>query len=161
MSDVRIARENGQPLLVFDPELARFSTLVLPCVDVIDLLTVSHAPDRIDEYREQMRGGARFPPISVIRLARRYLVADGHKRFSAYRQLGYAHIVVEVWPLRRWLLDQWRQARSNAQKNLRIVVTGSSDPSGAWRLFLTTARHWRRVATSLARRAAGRAHEEP
>ena len=143
-------------MTAFDPELACFRTVLLPCADVIDLLPLSHAPDRIATYREQMQRGARFPPVSVIRLAGRYLVADGHKRFSAYRQIGHRDIVVEVWPLRRWLLDQLRQARSNSRKNLRILATGVSDPAEAWRLLLTTALHWRRVAMSLASRAAGR-----
>jgi hypothetical protein len=141
---------------VFDPQFACFRTVVLADADVIDLLPLSHAPERVAEYREQMQRGARFPPVSVIRLAGRYLVADGHKRLSAYRQLGHQEILVELWPLRRWLLDQWRQVRSNSRKNLRILSMGVSDPPAAWRLLLTTALHWRRVAISLTRRAAGR-----
>ncbi len=141
---------------VFDRSLAEWPTRVLACADVVDLLPLSHAPERIDRYRQEMADGQRFPPISVIRMSGRYLVADGHKRLSAYRQLGHDHIVVEVWPLRRWLRDQGRQVRENARKNLRIAATSVSDPVEAWRLLLTTLRHWRRVAASLAARATGR-----
>jgi hypothetical protein len=141
---------------VFDAKRAEYRCIALPCRRVIDLLPLSHAPDRVAGYREQMREGAQFPPISVIRLLKWYVIADGHKRFSAFRQLGHDGIVVEVWPLRRWLLDQWRQVCGNARKNARIVATSFSDPAAAWRLLLTTLLHWRRVATSLAARAAGR-----
>lgn len=141
---------------VFDPRLAEFPALVLACAHVIDLLPLSHAPDRIAEYREQMQKGDRFPPVAVVRLAGRYLIADGHKRYCAYRQLGHEQVVVEVWPFRRWLLDQARQAVGNGRKNARIVVTTFSDPPAAGRLFLTTLLHWRRVAVSLLCRATGR-----
>src|SRR5262245_53290499 len=70
---------------VFDASLAEYPTRVLRCDEVVDLIPLSHAPDRIAQYRDEMRQGNRFPPISVIRLVGRYLVADGHKRFAAYR----------------------------------------------------------------------------
>lgn len=140
----------------FAPERATFPTIVLACSTVVDLLPLSHAPDRVALYREQMQRGDRFPPVSVIRLGGCYLVADGHKRFSAYQGLGESHIVVEVWPPHRWLRDQCRQAAGNARKNARIVSTSFSNPLEAWRLLLTTLLHWRRVATSLLWRATGR-----
>ncbi|SRR6266540_2187430 len=142
--------------IVFDSALAEYRTVVLPCAEVIDLIPLSHAPERVAAYREQMCAGDRFPPVSVISLGGVYLLADGHKRFTAYRELGHADVVVEVWPLRRWLIDQWQQAAGNARKNMRIVVTAFSDPAAAGRLLLTTLLHWRRVATSLMLRAAGR-----
>jgi hypothetical protein len=140
----------------FDPGRAEYPTRSLPVSDVVDLLPLSHAPERIAQYRERMAAGDRFPPIAVIRLFGRYVIADGHKRYSAYRSLGAAAIVVEVWPLTRWLKDQWQQAVGNARKNGRILRTGVSDPRRAGRLLLTTLLHWRRVATSLMLRATGR-----
>jgi hypothetical protein len=141
---------------VFDPDLAAFATVTLPCAEVIDLLAVTHAQARVDEYRSRMAAGDRFPPVSVLRVAGRYLLADGHKRFAAYRGLGHTHIDVEVWPLWRWLQDQARQVRDNARKNARILVMTVRDPAEARRLALGTLRHWRRVATSLVLRATGR-----
>ena len=87
----------------FDPDLAAFHTIVLSCSDVIDPLAVTHAPARISEYRARMAAGDRFPPVSVLRMAGRYLLVDGHKRFNAYRALGHTHLIVEIWPLSRWL----------------------------------------------------------
>jgi hypothetical protein len=140
----------------FDASHAEFPTRALPCREVIDLIPLSHAPERVQLYRDQMEQGDRFPPISVIRLFGRYLVADGHKRFAAYRQLGEAEILVEIWPYRRWLRDQWQQARRNGRKNRRIIAASVTSPGEAWRLLQTTLVHWRRVAMSLAARAAGR-----
>jgi hypothetical protein len=143
-------------LQIFDAARAEFPTRVLPCSEVVDLIQLSHAPERVAIYRDRMQEGDRFPPISVIRVLGRYLVADGHKRFAAYRQLGEPEILVEVWSYGRWLRDQWRQAIGNGRKNLRILVACFTRPADAWRLLQTTLLHWRRVATSLAARAAGR-----
>lgn len=140
----------------FDPGLATYRTIVLPCRAIVDLLPLSHVPERVAQYGHRMRSGDRFPPISVIRLFGRHVIADGHKRFSAYLTLNEPCIVVEVWPLGRWLRDQWDQAVGNARKNARIVSTSFTDPSAAWALLLTTLLHWRRVATSLVWRATGR-----
>jgi hypothetical protein len=76
-------------------------------------------------------------------------VVDGHKRFAAYRRLGEADIVVEVWPWRRWWADQWRQAKHHASKVRRAVRTSVSNPQEARHLWVTTTGHWRRVARSL------------
>src|SRR5262249_36558478 len=137
----------------FDPTLAEFRTIELPCAVVVDLLPLTHAPDRVARYREQMEAGDRFPPISVIRLAGRYVIADGHKPFSAYRALGADRILVEVWPARRGLRDQWDQVVDNARKNGRILRLSVTDPPAAWRLLCSTLLHWQRVAASLAWRA--------
>ena len=77
-----------------------------------------------------MRAGDLFPPVSVIRLLGRWLVADGHKRYVAWAGLGGKEIVVEVWPLRRWLADQAGQAARNARKNGRIVGPSLRRPAG-------------------------------
>lgn len=134
----------------FDPSLAAGPTRVLSLQHVVDLLRVTHAPDRVAEYRAAMIRGQRFPPIAVVRLGGRFVVADGHKRLSAYASAGRHDIVVEVWTLRRLLRDQARQVMGNARKNGAILRRSVTDPRGAWRLLLTTLRHWRRVALSLA-----------
>lgn len=121
---------------------------------VVDLLTVTHAPGVVDTYEWHMRMGAAFPPISVVRVPGRLLVADGHKRLAAYRRLGEAEIVVEVWPWRRWWADQWRQAINHGIKVRRVVRTSVSNPREVRHLWLTTTGHWRRVARSLSARVA-------
>ena len=136
----------------FDPRLADFPTRTLPAAAVVDLLPLSHVPERVAAYRDRMRAGDRFPPISVLRIFGRYVIADGHKRYSAYRLLGAPDIVVEVWPVSRWLRDQWRQATDHARKNARVLSVSVTDPPQAGRLLLTTVLHWRRVASSLVSR---------
>ena len=136
----------------FDPTLAEGRVRCLPTSDVIDLLHVTHAPERIHEYREAMRRGDRFPPVSVIRVAGHFVVADGHKRLNAYATLGRPDIVVEVWTLRRFLRDQGRQAVANLRKNSAILSRCTSDPRAAGHLLMTTLLHWKRVAISLGTR---------
>jgi ABC-type multidrug transport system fused ATPase/permease subunit len=136
-------------LTPFDASLARYATRLLPLDRVVDLLTVVHAPERVAEYATAMRAGARFPPVAVVRLAGRFIVADGHKRLAAFRQVGGSEILVEVWPWRRWLRDQWRQAVEHTRKNREIVSLVFTDPVQAARLARTTVDHWVRVARSL------------
>ena len=76
-------------------------------------------------------------------------MADGHKRFSAWRTLGLSEIPVEVWGCRRLLEDQLRQLRANCRKNLEILGLLFSRPHDAVRLAQTTWRHWWRVAQAL------------
>jgi hypothetical protein len=137
----------------FDPALAAHPTRELPVGEVVDLLELTHAAETIRAYRERMRAGDLFPPVSVVRLFGRWLVADGHRRWAAFRGLGPETVVVEVWPFRAWLADQAGQARRNARKNGRIVARLFVDPRESLRLARGTAEHWRRVARSLARRA--------
>ncbi|MBI4516413.1 MAG: ABC transporter ATP-binding protein [Deltaproteobacteria bacterium] len=136
----------------FDPALARYRTQTVLTASVVDLLHLSHAPWRVAEYREAMLRGERFPPISVVRLGRRLLIADGHKRFSAYAALGNRTIVVEMWPWRRWLADQGRQLVHKLSQLLSIMIGSLHDPRArraAVRLFHDTVGHWRRIAHSL------------
>lgn len=143
----------------FDAARAQSPARVLPAREVVDLLPLSHAPEVVAAYAEAMARGERFPPVSVVRLLGRFVVADGHKRLAAARSLGVAEVSVEVWPFRRLLLDQARQVRDNARKNARILRALVSDPAEARRLLAGTAGHWRRVAASLAhhlRRAVAR-----
>lgn len=120
---------------------------------IADLLTITHAEKRVTRYREAMLRGERFPPVSVVRLLGRWLLADGHKRLAAFRSLGVSEIVVEVWPWSRWFADQWRQARDNADKNRRIAINLIRNPAESVRLTTSTLRHWKRVAMSLTSRA--------
>lgn len=137
----------------FDPARAAHPTRVLPVGEVVDLLELTHAPERIEAYRDAMRRGDLFPPVAVIQLLGRHVLADGHKRLSAYRSLGHPEILVEVWPPRRWLRDQAQQAARNVRKNRRILAQLFVDRREATRLMRATLGHWRRVALSLAGRA--------
>jgi hypothetical protein len=150
----------------FDTAGAVFPIRVLPLARVIDPLPVSHAPERIEQYRLAMERGDRFPPIAVVRWGRRFLVADGHKRFSAYKQLArHDDIVVEVWTLRRWLRDQLGQLRRKTRQQLGLLRRSRTDPQARrdlGRLAWDTAGHWRRMAQSLRRhwqQARGRARK--
>ncbi|OFV87290.1 MAG: hypothetical protein A3J75_04175 [Acidobacteria bacterium RBG_16_68_9] len=143
----------------FDPALAEFPTRALPIDQVIDPLQVSHTPERIAQYRVAMERGERFPPIAVVRIGRRFFVADGHKRFSAYQALPVTDILVEVWPIRRWLRDQWRQLRGKSRQQLTLLRRCVRDPRGraqAARLMRDTIGHWRRIGRSLMQRSGRR-----
>lgn len=145
-------RGDDQAPSCFDPARAEFPTRVLPLESVVDLLPLSHAPERIEQYRTAMQRGDRFPPIAVIRLLGRFLVADGHKRLSAYKALRDDSVVVEVWTLRRWLRDQWTQFTRKTGQQIAVARRIRRDPlarQDARRLALDTLGHWRRVARSL------------
>jgi len=139
----------------FDAALARHETRTLPIASVTDLLPLTHAPERIEEYRCAMAAGQLFPPVSVLRLFGRFVLADGHKRLAACRPLAGDWLVVEVWPFSRFLLDQWEQARANGRKNGAILANSLTNRPEAVRLLRGTAGHWRRVATSLLSLARG------
>ena len=141
----------------FDPRLAPHPTRVVATAEVIDPLPVTHAAEVIAAYRDAMRRGAHFPPVSVVRLAGRYFVADGHKRFSAYRQLGGREIAVEVWPWRRWLRDQAGQLGRSTRAQAGLLAGAIVDRRArhaARHQVVVTLGHWRRIALSL--RRAGR-----
>jgi ABC-type multidrug transport system fused ATPase/permease subunit len=136
----------------FDTSLARFRTRVVPINKVVDLFTTTHAPERIESYRQSMAAGERFPPISAIRLGRRYIIADGHKRYRACLLLGTREIPVELWPLRMLAADQWRQLRHKSRQIATVAARAlRGDPSGrkeARRLYWDTVGHWKRIALS-------------
>lgn len=143
----------------FDPSLAQSPTHILPVSAVIDLLQVTHAPERIAEYRQAMERGQRFPPVSVVRLAGHFFLADGHKRFSAYRSLPVREICVEVWSTRRWLRDQWGQLARKTVQQIRLVTRLGFDRAArrqAARLFWDTVGHWRRLCMSIVERLRAR-----
>lgn len=139
-------------LLCFDPGRAEFPARVVPIQAVIDLLHIDNDPRHIEAYRRAMVAGERFPPISVLHIAGRYLIADGHKRFQAYRALAQPLIVVEVWSGGRWLRDQWAQFRHKSAQQARLLGGAWRDPlarAQLRRLAYDTIGHWRRVACSL------------
>lgn len=151
------------PAPYFDPALARGPTRVLPVSAVIDMLEVEHAPEHVERYRQAMASGARFPPVAVVRLAGRYFLADGHKRFCAARRLGACDaIVVEIWSISRWAEDQWGQLRRKTALQLALLRRATRDPAAraeARALFAHFATHWGRIGRSvgekLRRRRAG------
>ena len=137
----------------FDTARTAAPLLVLDLAEVVDLLHVSHAPERIAEYKEAMRGGARFPPVAVVRLFGRFYLADGHKRFSAFRDLGGERFPVEVWGVRRWLGDQAGQLARKTRSQVAVIARTPFDAaarSRARRMFWDSIGHWRRIALSLA-----------
>ena len=137
----------------FDAAASRYPVRVVAIEEVVDLLAVPHAPEVVERYRRAMDAGDLFPPVSVVRMAGRLLLADGHKRLRAWRSFAPRTVPVEVWPLHRWLGDQAGQLRRNFGKNARILRSSVRDPRGAASLLGTTFAHWRRVARSLAARA--------
>lgn len=137
------------PATIFDPARAEHAVETVYVEQVIDPLRITHAPDCVAKYRAAMSRGDRFPPISVLRVGTRRVVVDGHKRFTAYQMLGHSQIVVEVWPLRQFLRDQWSQVVSNLEKNRRILYFAFVDPPRAGRLMRSTLLHWKRVALCL------------
>ena len=117
--------------------------------DVVDLLPLTHNEAAIEQYRCRMLSGELFPPISVLPLFGRLVIADGHKRYQAARTVTQEPVPVELWTFRRLLADQWRQVRANARKNRRIVSTLFVRPSESLRLMRSTLLHWLRVARCL------------
>lgn len=137
----------------FDPRLARSPTRRVPVAAVLDPLHRGHWPARVAVYRAAMLRGERFPPVAVLALGSRYLLADGHKRLQAYRGLDHPEIVVEVWPLRRWLADQWRQFTLKSRQQWDILRRLPFEPAArreGHRLLRDTLCHWWRVVRSLA-----------
>jgi len=137
----------------FDPRLARFPTRRVAVAAVLDPLHRGHWPARVAAYRSAMARGECFPPVAVLALGSRYWLADGHKRFQAYRGLGHPQILVEVWPLRRWLADQWRQFTLKSRQQWRILRRLPFEAAArreGWQLLRDTLRHWWRVARCVA-----------
>lgn len=134
----------------FDPTAAeRLDRVVrLPRARIVDLLPITHAPERIAQYRRSMVAGDRFPPVAVLRLGGRAVLADGHKRFAASEGL-LETLPVECWTLERFLRDQARQARFHARRNLRVVLGLGVLTRESRAAVAATARHWWRVACSL------------
>jgi len=167
--EIEVARAVARPELApfdpelapFDPALARAPTSLLSIDRIVDPLEVTHAAERIAAYRSAMANGDRFPPIAVVALLGRFLVADGHKRFAAVRALEPPPqaIVVELWSIRRWLADHRRQLGRKSWEIAGIVVRVPFDAAArraAVRLAIDTVLHWRRIGRSLALRRQAR-----
>jgi len=127
---------------------------MLATADVVDLLEVTHAPERVADYRRAMERGDRFPPIAAVRLGGRFLLADGHKRLSAVRALAEPPetIPVEIWSVRRWLADQVGQLRRKTRRQVALLARSCVDPQArveGTRLIADTVGHWRRITRSL------------
>lgn len=142
----------------FDAMLSALPTRRVPIERVVDPLGISHAGNRVAPYREAMLRGERFPPISVISLAGRFLVADGHNRFAAYRPLADGEIVVEVWPLGHWLADQRAQLVRKVRQVCSLAIRSLYDDDArvsARRLRVDTLGHWKRILASVASQLRG------
>ena len=148
-------------LACFDPLRADLPVRRVPVARVIDLLEVSHAPDRVDAYRAAMLAGERFPPIAVLPFAGRYWLADGHKRWSAYRTLGAPAVLVELWTPRRWLRDQGRQVGATGRRLGRAFGLLAVRPREGLALLAAAPLHWWRVARSLAEHLVAAARSRP
>lgn len=145
----------------FDPARAALPARRVPVARVVDLLAVPHAPDRVAAYRAAMLAGERFPPISVLPFAGRFWIADGHKRWTAYRALGASEVWVELWTVRRWLRDQGRQVAGTGRRLGRALVLLAVRPREGLTLLAAAPLHWWRVARSLAGHLAAAARSRP
>lgn len=139
-------------LCPFDPAHATWPTRTVRVARVVDLLAVTHAPERVLEFRRAMLAGELFPPISVVAFAGRFVIADGHKRFAACRGLALEEIPVEVWPARRLTADLSRQLVRFLHRaggaGLQLV-RGPSERREALHFLHTTWEHGLRIARSL------------
>ena len=136
----------------FNLELASAPTRLIPVRRVVDLLSVTHAPDRVEQYRHAMLTGDRFPPVSVLPLFGWFLLTDGHKRFTAYRLLEAREMPVEIWTIRQSIGHLARQTVREATQGFGIVTRLGRDPRAGTdlRKFLwSRVAHYRRLGRSL------------
>ena len=136
----------------FDTSCSSLTTREVPVHKIVDILHVTHAPERIEEYRRAMLSGTSFPPISVFPIAGRFIITDGHKRFAACRAIEIAALAVELWRARELFEDQLAQLLHNLRK-WRLAISTIHNGTEARRqgmdLLVPILLHWRRVALSL------------
>lgn len=136
----------------FDTSGTSLPTRVVRVDQIVDLLNVPHAQQQIEAYRQAMLDGSKFPPISVFRLGRRFIITDGHKRFAAALDLGLSELDVELWTVRELAADLLAQLGRHSRAGWRAATGlyrgGEARREGA-RFAASTLRHWRRMATSL------------
>jgi hypothetical protein len=113
--------ENNPPRVCFDLSLADFPIKTVSTGRIYDLLRVSHAPHRIEEYQTAMMRGDRFPPISVISILGRFVITDGHKRFSALQKLKVSEIPVECWNAARLFKHLTVQTHRQVQEIFSLI----------------------------------------
>ncbi len=142
----------------FDSSPAPARTRIVPIEAVVDpFASQPHNPAQVEAYRQAMLNGAQFPPIAVVRVGSRYLVADGHKRLTAFRSFGPSEIRVETWRWRDWVRDQHRQARNQMHKHRQALRSSLTDPGALLQLWRSIMRHWLRIARAVTgARPAGR-----
>ncbi len=136
----------------FDLARAEFPSRLVRIDQLIDLLQYVHRPEVVQQYRERMKKGDRFPPVSVLPLGGSYLLTDGHKRLSALRSLGSPLVFVEVWTFRRWIGDQVAQLGDYLQRTWQQLQNDYEEGelrAGFMRQFRTTMAHWKRIWMSL------------
>jgi len=136
----------------FDANQASSPTRLVPVSRVVDLLSVTHVPSRVELYRSAMLQGDRFPPICALPLFGRFLLTDGHKRFTAYKSLGEEAILVQIWTLRRSVTHLGAQTLREAREGCRIISQLGRDPQAPVQLkkFLRSrVVHYRRLGRSL------------
>jgi hypothetical protein len=136
----------------FDLKLASSPTRCIPVRRVVDLLVVTHAPQRVAEYRDAMLSGDRFPPVSVLPLFGWFLLTDGHKRFTAYKSFEPVEITVQIWTIPQGVAHLGRQTLKEATQGFRIVTRLGRDPEAGTQLrkFLQSrVAHYRRLGRSL------------
>ncbi len=136
----------------FDTSRTSLPTQIVRVDQIVDLLNVSHAQPQIAEYRQAMHCGSKFPPISVFRLGRKFVITDGHKRFAAALDLGLSEVDVELWTVRDLTADLLAQLGRHSRAGWR-AVTGLHHGREARRegaiFAASTVLHWRRMAASL------------
>jgi len=136
----------------FDARQACSPTRVIPVSRVVDLLSITHAPERVETYRKAMLRGDLFPPISVLPLLGWYLVTDGHKRLTAFRPLGGSEVLVQEWTVWQGIAHLGRQTTKEAHQVWKLVSKLGRDPSAPAQLkkfMWSRALHYRRLGRSL------------
>ncbi len=136
---------------VFDVRLADHPTTTVAASSLVDPLHRTDAPEKVSAYRDAMRRGDRFPPVSVVSLFGRLWVADGHKRLSAARALGVREVPIQIWTHAQWLADQRRQARASLARWSDILASPDWSTRGgrAAAEVAATVSHWSRIARSM------------
>jgi len=136
----------------FDTSGTSLPTRVVRVDQIVDLLHVSHAQQQIAAFRQAMLDGSRFPPISVFRLGQKFVITDGHKRFSAALNLGLSEVDVELWTVRELTADLLAQFGRHSRAGWRAVTGlhhGREARYEGARFAASTLLHWRRMAASL------------